>query len=113
MNNSHLTKTQVDVNLPAGILPDYHNFIRGKCAFTPDPRDEFFYCQVSAFRDYAPEYMEALADYLMAVTDDAVCVAWEPDEDALDDGDEWVMDCQDYYDVELLLDVTGNLDAPP
>lgn len=63
----------------------------------------------SPFRPYAVEYIEGAMELLAAVTEDAVCLpyhAW-----GYEDPD-WLMDCQDYYDAELLLDFTGNLDAP-
>ena len=73
----------------------------------PVPADDYFYCRVSAFRHYAAGYVEDLLDHLALLTDTAVNVACaiEPDLD-------WMMDCQDYHDLELLLDATGNLDAP-
>jgi hypothetical protein len=61
----------------------------------------------SPLSSYAVAYIEALLDALAAITDDTVRVAWGPDDDP-----DWLMDCQDYHDAELLLDATGNLDAP-
>lgn len=71
------------------------------------PTDDYFRCRLSPFRHYAAGYVEELMDRLAPLTDTAVNVACaiEPDWD-------WIMDCQDYHDLELLLDATGNLDAP-
>ncbi|MCU0806417.1 MAG: hypothetical protein MUC53_00240 [Candidatus Contendobacter sp.] len=61
----------------------------------------------SPFCSYAVEYIVALLDFLSTVTEETVCVDLEQADDP-----DWLMDCQDYYDAELLLDFTGNLDAP-
>lgn len=61
----------------------------------------------SAFRGYQIEFIEDVLDWLGLLTNDAVMMVLGPDEDP-----DWIMDCQDYHDMELLLDLTGNLDAP-
>ena len=73
----------------------------------PVPADAYFYCRFSAFRHYAAAYSEELLDRLALLTYTDLFVAWDPEPDIY-----WMLDCQDYHDVELLLDVTGNLDAP-
>ena len=67
----------------------------------------YFYCRFSAFRHYAAAYSEDLLDRLALLTYIEVTVDWEQEPYFY-----WIMDCQDYYDLELLLDATGNLDAP-
>ena len=61
----------------------------------------------SAFRPYQIDFIEDVVDWLGLVTNDAVMMEWGPEDDP-----DWIMDCQDYHDVELLLDFSGNLDAP-
>jgi len=87
----------------------------------PVPADDYFYCRVSAFRHYAAGYVEEITDRMALLTNTDVnftqskraspmtllpLEATEPPSYW-----DWMMDCQDYHDVELLLDVTGNLDA--
>ena len=63
------------------------------------------------FRHWEPGYVALLLDWLAALTDRDVRF----DAPAVDDDDDydfdWEMDCQDARDIELLLDLTGCLDA--
>ena len=61
----------------------------------------------SPFRPFSSPYIEEPLDFLSFVTEEIICMDPYPDDDP-----DWLMDCQDYYDTELLLDFTGNLDAP-
>jgi len=87
----------------------------------PVPADDYFYCRVSAFRHYAAGYVEELLDRLALLTDTDVnfCASeraspmthFSMETPKPPSYWDWIMDCQDYHDIDLLLDATGNLDA--
>lgn len=69
-----------------------------------------YYATNSTFSTFAAldmPWIEGLLDWLSHLTDAEVCFDGRDEDDP-----DWEFDCQDAYDVLLLLALTGNLDAP-